>query len=338
MKKYWTRKKEYSILALIAVFFVFFSLLVHYSVKPIDNKNNTVTVDIPTGSSFLKITQILTDAGIVKNRVFFITLAVSKSAVWSIRAGEYEFRTSMTPSAVIKDLLEGKMKIHKVTIPEDWSAEEIAGRLLDYRMIDEKTFFKLSEDKEFLKSMGIDADSVEGYLFPETYYLDRSMNTRQVMKIMIGEFWKKVTPEMIKRAEKMGFSVHEFVTLASIIGKESGETSEKPLISAVFHNRLKRKMPLQSDPTAVYDMEDFPGRVLRSHLRRKSPYNTYLIAGLPPGPIANPGLDSLQAVINPAPVDYLYFVSKRDGSHFFSSSLAEHNSAKLRYRPGKKSN
>jgi len=338
MKKYWARKKEYTFLALIAVFFIFFSLLVNYSVKSIDNKNTTVVVDIPTGSSFLKITEILSDAGIVKNRVFFCSLAVFKAAVRSIRAGEYEFRTSMTPSAVIDKLRHGEIKIYKVTIPEDLSVEEIAGRLKEFRLIDEETFFKLAEDKEFLSSMGIVADSVEGYLFPETYYLDRSMNTRQIMKIIIGEFWKKVTPEMIEKAKKMGFSVHEFVTLASIIGKESGEKSEKPLISAVFHNRLKRKMPLQSDPTAVYDLSDFQGKVLRSHLQRKSPYNTYLILGLPPGPIANPGLDSLQAAINPAPVDYLYFVSKRDGSHFFSSSLAEHNSAKHRYRLSKRNN
>jgi UPF0755 protein len=149
---------------------------------------------------------------------------------------------------------------------------------------------------------------------------------------MVNQFWKKVTPVMIKKAADMGFSIQEFITLASIIGKESGEKSEKPMISAVFHNRLKRKMPLQSDPTAVYDLDNFNGKVLKSHLKRKSPYNTYLISGFPPGPIANPGLDSLKAALNPAGVNYLYFVLQSDGLHFFSSSLEAHSEAISRYR------
>jgi UPF0755 protein len=157
------------------------------------------------------------------------------------------------------------------------------------------------------------------------------MSTRQIMKIMVSQFWKKVTPEMIKRAKDIGFNTHQFVTFASIIGKESGDDAEKTMISAVFHNRLRKKIRLQSDPTAVYDLENFDGKVLRSHLKRKSPYNTYIIKGLPPGPIANPGMTSLKAALNPAPVKYLYFVSKKDGSHFFSSSLNEHNQAINRY-------
>ena len=155
------------------------------------------------------------------------------------------------------------------------------------------------------------------------------------MRIMVNQFWKKVTPAMLDRAGKLGFSIQEYITLASIIGKESSDGTEKPLISAVFHNRLKRKMRLQSDPTAVYDMDNFNGAVKRSHLKRNSPYNTYIIKGLPPGPIANPGLDSLKAALYPEKIDYLYFVSKRDGSHFFSSSLDMHNEAISHYRVGK---
>jgi UPF0755 protein len=291
-----------------------------------------VIVDIPTGSSFVKITELLSDAGIVRTRVFFYSLALAKRALRSIRAGEYEFDTSLTPSEVIDKLLRGEIKVYRVTIPEDFSVKEIADRLLEYKLIDENTFLKLAEDEEFLASVGIKAASIEGYLFPDTYFFDRSMSTRQIMRIMVNQFWKKVNPEMLKRAQEMGFNIREFITLASIIGKESGNQAEKPSISAVFHNRLKRKMPLQSDPTAVYDLEDFDGVVLRSHLKRKSPYNTYIIRGLPPGPIANPGLDSLKAALYPAPVNYLYFVSKRDGSHFFSSSLEMHNNAINLYR------
>lgn len=157
------------------------------------------------------------------------------------------------------------------------------------------------------------------------------MNTRRIMKKMVYTFWEKVTPSMIRRANNIGLSVHKLVTLASIIGKESGHTLEKPDIAAVFYNRLRKRMPLQSDPTAVYDMDGFDGKILRSHLKRNSPYNTYLIKGLPPGPIANPGLASLTAALYPTSVDYLYFVSKNDGTHHFSSSLVEHNQAVNRY-------
>jgi UPF0755 protein len=180
--------------------------------------------------------------------------------------------------------------------------------------------------------LGIKGKSIEGYLFPNTYHFDRSMSTRQIMKIMHSEFWKKVTPEMVKRANELGFDLNQFVTFASIVGKESGNQPEKKTISAVFHNRLKKKIRLQSDPTAVYDLDNFNGKVLRSHLRRNSPYNTYIIRGLPPGPIANPGLTSLKAALYPAPVKHLYFVSKKDGSHFFSSSLDVHNQAAYHYR------
>jgi UPF0755 protein len=327
MKNSIRKRKYYTTLLIIAAFFIFSGMLINYSITSIDKKNSTVIVDIPTGSSFLKITEILNEAGLVKSRIFFYSLALVKRAMQSIRAGEYEFNTSMTPSAVIDKLLRGEIKIYRVTIPEDFSVKEVAARLLECKLVEGKTFFKLAEDEEFLASVGINADSIEGYLFPDTYFFDRSMSTRQIMKIMVSQFWKKVNPEMLKRAQEMGFSVQEFITLASIIGKESGNEAEKPAISAVFHNRLKRKMPLQSDPTAVYDLDNFDGTVLRTHLKRKSPYNTYIITGLPPGPIANPGLDSLKAALYPAPVNYLYFVSKRDGSHYFSSSLEMHNRA-----------
>ena len=233
---------------------------------------------------------------------------------------------------MIDKLLRGEIKNYRVIIPEDLSLREIAALLDEAKLINKEDFFELARDEDFLESLNIKADSIEGYLFPETYFFDRSMSTRQIMKIMVSQFWKKVTPEMIKRAGDLGFNIHQFVTFASIIGKESGDDAEKPMISAVFHNRLKKKMRLQSDPTAVYDLDNFDGKVLRSHLKRNSPYNTYIIKGLPPGPIANPGLTSLKAALYPAPVNYLYFVSKKDGSHFFSSSLDVHNQAINRYR------
>ena len=157
--------------------------------------------------------------------------------------------------------------------------------------------------RDFLKSLNIKAESIEGYLFPDTYYFNRSMNTRQIMKRMVDRFWEKVTPEMVKRAGELGFNINQFVTLASLIGKETNNDAKKPAISAMFHNRLKKGMRLQSSPTAVYDLDNFNGKILYSHLKRKSPYNTYVIKGLPPGPIANPGEASLQAALYPAKVN-----------------------------------
>jgi len=331
MSSFTGRASRYVIL-FFAVVVLFFVLLINYSTNPIDNKNKTILVDIPTGSSFLKVTEILNQAGLIKYRVFFYSLAIKKNARRSIRAGEYEFNTSLTPSAMIDKLLRGEIKIHEVIIREDLSLREIAAILDKEKLINKDDFFELAGDEDFLESLNIKADSIEGYLFPETYFLDRSMSTRQIMKIMVSQFWKKVTPEMIKRAGEFGFNTHQLVTLASIIGKESGDDSEKPIISAVFHNRLRKKMRLQSDPTAVYDLDNFEGKIVRSHLKRKSPYNTYVRKGLPPGPIANPGLTSLKAVLYPTDVNYLYFVSKKDGTHYFSNSLAEHNRAIKRYQ------
>ena len=219
-----------------------------------------------------------------------------------------------------------------MTILEDWSVEQIAERLKEQKLIHEEDFFELANDKNFLLSLGIFADSIEGYLFPDTYFFNRSMSTRQIMRMMVDRFWTKIPPEMINKAAEKGLNPHQLVTFASIVGKEAGNASEKPTIAAVFHNRLKKGMPLQSDPTTVYDLKNFNGKILRSHYKRESPYNTYLIRGLPPGPIGNPGLDSFRAVLNPADVDYLYFVSQRDGTHFFSSTLDAHNKAVLYFR------
>jgi UPF0755 protein len=158
------------------------------------------------------------------------------------------------------------------------------------------------------------------------------MDTGDIIRIMVSQFRKKVTPEMQSRARELGFSVSGFVTLASIIGKESGYKEEKPLISAVFHNRLKKGMKLQSDPTAVYDLHNSKVTITRKDLLNDNQYNTYRISGLPPGPIANPGIDSLHAALYPAAVNYLYFVSRKDGTHQFSLSFTAHNKAITRYQ------
>jgi len=317
----------------VIVALVFGAFLFIYAVKPIHSaKEKTVVVDIPTGTSLIKVIKILHGADLVQNRFLFHVLVTVKGGARSVRAGEYEFAATISPSALVDKLLHGDIKKYRVTIYEDSSLPQVASRLMEYKLINEKDFFALSQNEEFLSSLGIPGSSVEGYLFPDTYFLDRSMTTRQIMRMMVERFQSRVSPEMIRQAEEKGLNANQFVTFASLVGKESGYAAEKPLIAAVFYNRLKKGMPLQCDPTAVYDLKNFKGKVKRSHYKRESPYNTYLIRGLPPGPIASPGLDSFQAVLQPAKVDYLYFVSKGDGTHFFSSSLVAHNDATIRFR------
>jgi UPF0755 protein len=331
------RRREAALLLALAVLLTGIACY-HYAVSPVNHFTTPKIVDIPKGAGFFRITQIMDDAGLVANRPFFWLLALGKGAARHIRAGEYEFTGDLSPSQIIAKLVRGEIKSYPVTLPEDITVNEVSRRLAADKLINEEEFAALATDREFLTSLGIEADSIEGYLFPETYQLDRSMTTREVVRIIVRQFWKKVTPQMRQEAEQLGLTLGEWVTLASIIGKESGNSEEKPLVSAVFHNRLAKGMKLQSDPTAVYylEREGKPAKtVLRSHLKRDTPHNTYMIAGLPPGPIANPGLDSLKAALHPARANYLYFVAKNDGSHQFSSSLGAHNLAVSKYHLNK---
>ena len=309
-----------------------FLAIVHYAISPVDNRNEIVTVDIPKGTSFLQSVGNLEKVGLIKYKYLFYLLVVSRNAQGHIRAGEYELTTSMSPMEIINKLVKGDIKSYLVTIPEDITVREIASRLASFKLVEEKVFLSLSSDAKFLASLGIEGASAEGYLYPDTYRLDRSMSAKDIMKIMVNQFWKMFTPEMQNRAEDLHMTIPQVITLASIIGKESGYKDEKRLISAVFRNRLKKGMKLQSDPTAIYDLNNFTGNITKKHLMRDAPHNTYRITGLPPGPIANPAIDSLHAALDPAPVNYLYFVSNNDGSHQFSSSLSAHNKAVLNYQ------
>lgn len=307
-------------------------LLSSYAMSPIDDKAVVATVYLPKGASFIEIVDILDRAGLVKSKLLFSFLALSKGIAGHIKAGEYELVSSMSPGEIIDKLVHGEIKAYQVTIPEDYTLKQIVDRLVADHLVDEKTFLAVTTDPAFLASLNIDANSAEGYLYPDTYEFYRGMTTQEIVKTLVNQFWKKVTPQMVKRAKDLGMTTTEFVTLASLIGKESGYRDEKPMISAVFHNRLKKGMRLQSDPTAIYSLTQYSSIVKRKHLENNTPYNTYKIRGLPPGPIANPGMDSLQAALYPAPVNYLYFVSNNDGTHKFSSNLAAHAQAVLKYQ------
>jgi UPF0755 protein len=299
---------------------------------PLDNQNRPITVAIPKGSNFSKIMDILGEEHLIGNRLAFYAFARLKDAPRNIRAGEYELSSSMPPTLIIDKLIRGEVKGYRIPLPEGQTYRQIASTLAAQGLIKEKKFLQLCTDRDFIASLNIESASLEGYLFPDTYILTKSMDEKEIITLMVNQFRKKVTPEIIMRAGELGWNLHQLLTMASLIEKEAGIKEEKPLVSAVFYNRLKKSMRLQSDPTAVYGLDNFMGPITRDHLSINSPYNTYRISGLPPGPIANPGMDSIRAVLDPAPVDYLYFVSRNDGSHQFSSTLALHNQAVREFR------
>ncbi|MCX7982468.1 MAG: endolytic transglycosylase MltG [Syntrophales bacterium] len=328
--------KRLLLLFIVAVSLVTVIRFIWFAFRPVGLTDVTVTVEIPKGSGFLKIVDMLDEKGLVRNKPFFYTLSLIKGAARVIRAGEYEFTGNMSPIEILDKLVKGNIKFYMVTIKEDTTLREIASQLAELKLVKKEEFLKAAYDKAFLATLHIDGESVEGYLYPETYRLDRTMGEREIIRIMVDQFWRKFTPDLQKRAIEMNMTIGEVVTLASLIGKETGLKEEKALISAVFHNRLKKGMKLQCDPTAIYNVSGVSGPIKKSHLKLNHRYNTYMIEGLPPGPIANPDIDSIRAALYPAKVDYLYFVSNNDGSHVFSANFSDHSKAILSYRLKKK--
>ncbi len=318
---------------LVATSFLLFSMIfINYVESPVEFIERYVAVEIPPGASFYDVTDILREKGLIRYKEAFYLLALLKKAPERIKAGEYDLYSSMSPSDILNTLLEGKVRGYRIPIPEGFTVRQIAARLAANGLADEKRFVDSAYDDELLSSLDIEGESVEGYLFPDTYVLSRSMGEEKIIRFMVDQLRRKITFKMSERMSEIGFSMREILTLASIIEKEGGSKEEKPLISAVFHNRLRRGMKLQSDPTVIYDMKDFDGNITKRDLLRKTPYNTYRIQGLPRGPICNPGMDAIIAALYPAPVNYLYFVSKNNGAHHFSSNLIDHNKAVITYQ------
>jgi UPF0755 protein len=320
-------------LGLLLLFFIFG--LYWFLFVPPSKTALAKLIFVKKGTHLKKVSEILKQEGVIKNRHFFILLTTVLGEKAKIKAGEYEFHTQMLPLEVLDALVKGQVKHHLVTIPEGYTLSQIAQLLEDLNLVEKKGFLQKASSPAFINTLGLSqfaGPTLEGYLFPDTYHLFREMDSEEVIQMMVYQFKKVFGPDLVNRASELGISEKEVVILASIIEKETPLSEEKPLISAVFHNRLKRKIPLQSDPTVIYGIKNFNGNLTKEHLMRPTPYNTYLIAGLPPTPICNPGKDSLLAAVRPAPVPYLYFVSKNDGSHFFSSDIEEHNRAVWKYQ------
>lgn len=321
-----------SILFLLAIFLGFSWGLWSYLNKPPAGESGVRYIEISSGTHFSQVAQILEREGIIIGVKRFRLLAKLKGIEKEIKAGDYLFHTAMAPSEVLDKLVKGEYRTHRVTIPEGFTMFQIADVLEEKGLIKKEKFFRCASDPAFFQSLSIKGNSLEGFLFPDTYQLRKGMEEKDILRKMVARFREVFKEEYVRRARELNMSQEEVITLASIVEKETSDASERHLIAAVFRNRLKRGMMLQSDPTVIYGLKDFNGNLTKEDLETKTPYNTYLIKGLPPQPIANPGEESIKAVLYPSSKNYLYFVSKNDGTHHFSATLKEHNLAVDKYQ------
>jgi len=282
-----------------------------------------------------QIAQELKEKGIIVSPWAFQAVVFLRGTGTRLQIGDYAFPPGMSLLDVLKKLESGDIFHVTVTIPEGWTVREIARYLEARGLASEERFWQLAHDQELLRRYGIRGSSLEGYLFPDTYYLRRGMKEEEIIDRMFKRFLQIYAQECQGKAASLGWTRHQVVTLGSLIEAETPAEEERELVSSVFHRRLKIGMPLQCDPTVMYALwgrEGKRARLTRRHLTFPSPYNTYVHRGLPPGPICNPGAASLRAAVSPRPSPYLYFVSKGNGSHHFSSNLYQHYRAVLRYQ------
>lgn len=291
---------------------------------------------VKRGMGFNAIARGLVKDGFLKETLGIKIAASLKGAHKKIKAGEYELSAQMSPMALLDTLVAGRTKSYPVTFPEGYNIKEIAALVESKGFATKATFIKATMSVDAASAYGLKGESLEGYLFPDTYNFTKVATTKDIIRKMVATFKEVYAREFQEEADKQGMTVLEHVTLASIIEKETGQLDEMPLISAVFRNRLRKRIRLGSDPTVIYGIKDYNGNITKKHLLTRTPYNTYRNYGLPPGPIANPGRAALSAALNPADVTFLYFVSRNDGTHKFSHTLREHNRAVRKFQKSRK--
>ena len=310
-------------------------MLAYYAIIllwPQSDIDDAVSISISKGSTLIDISTELHSKKVIKNRSSFILAVKMLGYEKDIPAGKFNIDNVSTNYSLVNKLINSVNVSKKVTILEGWSINEIAEKLHSSLKIDKKSFLNASKNKALLDKWDIKSNSFEGYLFPNTYQFAEDVSPIKIIDKMVSEYKKNVTKKMYDRMSKINLNENEVLTLASIIEGEAIYDSERPTISGVYHNRLKKGMRLQADPTIQYIIDDSPRRLLNKDLKIKSPYNTYLNHGLPPGPINNPGLESIKAALYPEEIDFLYFVAKGDGYHTFSKTEKEHNKAKRAFQ------
>jgi UPF0755 protein len=301
-----------------------------------DPAGTAKVLDIPRGLGLVETSELLAKAGIVDHPWLFLLASRLMEERPGVQAGEYELSPAMSYQRILTDLSRGRVLLHSLVIPEGFTLEQILERLGEMRLADPAEAQALAHDGQFIGSLGLEGDSLEGYLFPDTYRIARGRGARAALAAMVARFqreWQTAgDPSLADQARAQGLSRRQAVTLASIIEREAKLAPERPLISAVYHNRLKLGMRLQADPTVSYGLAGFEGRLSREDLNTDHPYNTYTREGLPPGPICSPGRASLEAALRPAKVDYLYFVARGDGGHAFSRDYQDQINNVNRYQ------
>jgi len=299
----------------------------HFLKTPRGNGKVVKVVEFSPGSSTRKISEKLAQSNIISSGWLFMLHARLEQADGKLKAGIYRFNDAMTPPEILQKLVAGDVYEVKFTVPEGYSMYQIAELLENRGIFKKEVFLQQCVNPALLNEARISAASVEGHLYPCTYALRPSMDETALLRQMITRFNTVYNRKFISRTRELGVSISQVLTLASMIEKEAVVPEERAIIASVFHNRLQKNMPLQSDPTAVYGVRAFAGRITKRDILKDTPYNTYRIKGLPPGPIGNPGDAAIEAVLSPARTRYLYFVAKKDGTHHFSETLEEHNRA-----------
>jgi UPF0755 protein len=313
------------------LFFLMTAVWVHHALQPVNEKGEKQNFWVAEGTTLKQVAVDLENADIIRSSTLFRLAGRLMEYDHHIKTGEYQLNSAIPPLKILEILKEGRIITHPITIPEGFNLDQIA-HLLEQKGISNKaSFLEQAEDRSLIARLGLSGDSLEGYLYPDTYRFQRNVTAGRVIDVMVKRFRDIVTP-LEAQIKDSGMTLEQVITLASIVEKETGCSEERPMIARVFLNRLKKNMRLESDPTVIYGISNFNGNLTKRDLKTKTPYNTYIIGGLPPGPIANPGLAAISAVLNPADGNYYYFVSKNNGTHYFSETLKEHNRAVKRFQ------
>ncbi|OQY44860.1 MAG: hypothetical protein B6240_09720 [Desulfobacteraceae bacterium 4572_87] len=307
------------------------ALWVHHALQPVNMKGENRNFLVDEGATLKQVAVALEKAGIIRNSILFRLAGRFMGYDHLIRSGEYRLNGAMAPLNILETLKEGRIISHSITIPEGFNLNQIAEIMEQKGLTNKASFMERTRESALIAQLDLSGDTLEGYLYPDTYRFQRNETADKVIDVMVKRFKDIVSP-LDARIKDSGMTLHQVITLASIVEKETGSPEERPMIARVFLNRLKKNMRLESDPTVIYGISDFNGNLTKKDLRTKTPYNTYVIKKLPPGPIANPGLASILAVLNPAIGNYYYFVSKNNGTHYFSKTLKEHNRAVKRFQ------